>query len=127
MISVHALAHTIRPLTRIGLADAVAGSIIAETDREHSALHKESEKSWLAHLAEDQRYAAMAGPGRNPGYRRRACRLRRSASSGRQNCGYVFLAKSCTRCNTSARARCRSNPGGSGRRRCKASVNLTSA
>ena len=30
-------------------------------------MHKESEKSWLAHLAEDQRYAAMAGLGFSSG------------------------------------------------------------
>ena len=30
-------------------------------------MHEESEKTWLAHLAEDQRYAAMAGLGFSSG------------------------------------------------------------
>ena len=49
-------------------------------------MHKESEKSWLAHLAEDQRYAAMAGLGFSSGLlfcssirrNRRGCRRRRA-------------------------------------------------
>ena len=30
-------------------------------------MHKDSEKTWLAHLAEDRRYAAMAGLGFSSG------------------------------------------------------------
>ena len=50
-------------------------------------MHKESEKSWLAHLAEDQRYAAMAAAAAFPRgslfcssirRNRRGCRRRRA-------------------------------------------------
>ena len=57
-------------------------------------MHKNSEKTWLAHLAEDRRYAAMAGlvfprgslfsssiRRNRRGCRKRACKSRRSASS----------------------------------------------